>query len=445
MDRLSVAVIVLLALVAGLVSAADEPSWSTLERQFREMPMEARRLTGPLFWLHGDDNETKDRLNLYVDKVAEGHNGSFCTESRPHSDWLGPRWFSDLDVCLQAAKKNDLKMWIFDERWWPSQTIAGKVPPEHAAKRLETSAELVTGPLSLTTAVTGNMVAVIAGRRADTGVEPDSLVDLTPFVREKTLTWDVPAGDWEIMKFAWTLAPKTGQGGWSIVDGASQDCVDWFLKTVYQPHCDRFKDDFGKTIVGFFYDEPETQGDWGTEVGKILAERDVDWKKALVAWKFRLAGDEQIAARYAYIDALGEAWGRTMYGSTLKWCEDRGVSFIGHFMEHSGLYLDHGLGAINLFQMQKYNSMGGMDLVCQQLWPGERTGGIYQLPKLTSSISHAYGKKDDLAMTEIFGAYGQGITYPQMKWLCDWHQVRGVNFMIPHSFNPKAPNDTDCP
>ncbi|MBP6965686.1 MAG: hypothetical protein KBC96_14920, partial [Armatimonadetes bacterium] len=42
-------------------------------------------------------------------------------------------------------------------------------------------------------------------------------------------------------------------------------------------------------------------------------------------------------------------------------------------------------------------------------------------------------------------AYGQGITYPQMKWLCDWHQVRGVNFMIPHSFNPKAPNDTDCP
>jgi len=32
-----------------------------------------------------------------------------------------------------------------------------------------------------------------------------------------------------------------------------------------------------------------------------------------------------------------------------------------------------------------------------------------------------------------------------MKWLLDWHQVSGVNFMIPHSFNPKAPNDTDCP
>ena len=34
--------------------------------------MEARRLTGPLFWLHGDDNETKERLEFYLDKVAEG-------------------------------------------------------------------------------------------------------------------------------------------------------------------------------------------------------------------------------------------------------------------------------------------------------------------------------------------------------------------------------------
>ncbi len=48
-------------------------------------------------------------------------------------------------------------------------------------------------------------------------------------------------------------------------------------------------------------------------------------------------------------------------------------------------------------------------------------------------------------MCEIFGAYGQDITYPQMKWLTDQMQVRGINFMIPHSFNPRAPFDTDCP
>ncbi len=423
--------------------AKPEPSIKTVEQQFTTLPMEARRLTGPLFWLHGD--ESKERLEFFLGKLKEGDNGSFCTESRPHSDWLGPKWFEDLDVCLQYAKKNHLKMWIFDEKWWPSQTVARTVPPEYAAKSLQTSTEIVTGPQRLTTAVAGNMVAVIAGKKTNAGIDSASLINLTLLVRDKTLTWDAPAGDWEIMKFEWGLAPRAGQGGQVIVDGASKDCVDWFLKTVYQPHYDHFKDDFGKTIVGFFYDEPETQGDWGTELSKTFAERDVDANKALVAWKYQLSGEEQAAAKYAYVDALGETWGRTMYGSTLKWCEDRGVEFIGHFMEHNGLYLKRGLGALNLFQMQKYCSMGGMDLVCQQLWPGERRDGIYQLPKLTSSISHAYNKTDDLAMCEIFGAYGQGITYPQMKWLCDEHQVRGVNYLIPHSFNPRAPNDTDCP
>ena len=52
----------------------------------------------------------------------------------------------------------------------------------------------------------------------------------------------------------------------------------------------------------------------------MLAERKVDWKKAYVAYKFELAGDEQIAARYQYLDAFAETWGRTMYGGMTRWC-----------------------------------------------------------------------------------------------------------------------------
>jgi len=31
-------------------------------------------------------------------------------------------------------------------------------------------------------------------------------------------------------------------------------------------------------------------------------------------------GEEQIAARYQYLDAFAEAWGRTMYGGMTDWC-----------------------------------------------------------------------------------------------------------------------------
>jgi len=127
-----------------MAGPAGEMDIGQFETKFRELPLEARQLTGPLFWLHGD--ESKERLELYVDKVAEGGNGAFTTESRPHNDWLGPNWFRDVSICLDAAKKHGLKLWIFDEKWWPSQSVAGKVPARYAAKQLEASSVEAEGP-----------------------------------------------------------------------------------------------------------------------------------------------------------------------------------------------------------------------------------------------------------------------------------------------------------
>ena len=89
--------------------------------------------------------------------------------------------------------------------------------------------------------------------------------------------------------------------------------------------------------------------------------------------------------------------------------------------------------------------MGAIDAVFKQFVPGKKDDSTYQTPKLGSSITHAYGKADDVTMVEIFGARGQDLTYPEMKWWTDLMQVAGVNFLIPHSFNPRAPYDTDCP
>lgn len=424
---------------------------AALEQQFRQLPQEARRLTGPLFWLHGD--ESKERLEMYVAKVAEGGNGCLTTESRPHNDWLGPGWWRDLDICLNAAKRHNLQLWIFDEKWWPSQAVAGKVPPRYAAKRLQVAAVEAEGPrLFEAEGYSGDWyIATVAGRlNAEGKVEGDTLADLAPHIREGKLRWQAPAGKWRIFKFTHKQAPGLIQVGGSqlTVDGASQDCVDWYLQTVYQPHFERYAADFGKTIRGFFYDEPETPGDWGTEVNRVLADWKVDWKKAYVAYKSELAGEEQTAARYQYLDALAETWGRTMYGGIARWCRQRGVVSTGHFMEHSNLYQHREFCAGDMMRLQGHGHMGGIDAVFTQFAMGRRAANdvpCWQTPKLGSSISHVYGKPDDVTMVEIFGARGQDLTYPEMKWWTDHMQVSGVNFLIPHSFNPRAPKDTDCP
>ncbi len=435
-------IIGLALLAAALRMPAAEKSLGEMEKDFRELPIEARSHTGPLFWLHGD--ESRARMEEELEKVLEGGNGTFTAESRPHSDWLGEGWYRDLAICLEFAKKHFMTMWIFDEKWWPSGEVGGKVPREYGSKVLIGTAAAVEGPKPVELEGYGkNLVAVIAGLDSGDGIDGSSLMDLTGKVTAGKLIWAAPEGRWSLMKFTWTYGPK--RDGKYLVDGASRDAVDWYLKTVYQPHYDRFPDDFGKTIVGYFYDEPETPGDWGTEIIPMLKSRGLDWKKALVAWKFKLSGEDQVAAKYQYQDAKAEAWGKTFYGGITEWCHAHRVLSIGHFLEHSHEYLNQNLCAGNMFQLQKYSDMGGIDLVFKQLPPGQRPLGMYQMAKLGSSISHVYGKKDDLTMVEIFGARGQDLTYPEMKWNTDQMQVSGINFLIPHSFNPRAPYDTDCP
>jgi hypothetical protein len=444
-DCKKIVLAIVMLLLAGAQSgrAAEADEFPALEHQFRALPIEARQLTGPLFWLHGD--ESAEQLTGELEKVRDGGNGTFTAESRPHVDWLGEGWYRDLGVCLDFARANRMSMWIFDEKWWPSGEVGGMVPQEYGCKSLVADTRSVSGPGGVELAIPAeHLIAVIAGRDADGGIDGESLLDLTDHITDGRLSWDAPSGKWRVMTFTWEYS--YGPPGHRIlVDGLSRDAVDWYLRTVYQPHYDRFAADFGTTIKGYFYDEPETPGDWGTEVLPMLRERGVDWKKALVAWKFRLAGGEQAAAKYQYQDAKAEAWGRTLYGGLTQWCHERGVLSMGHFLEHERLYASQAKCAGNMFQLQKYSDMGAIDIVYRQLPPGKRLTGTYQTPKLGSSISHVYGKKDDLTMVEIFGARGQDLTYPEMKWDLDQVQVRGVNFIIPHSFNPRAPHDRDCP
>lgn len=433
---------------AILPSPAD---WPARETWFHQLPPEARRGTGPLFWLHGD--ETPARLTQVLDKVQEGGNGTFIAESRGHTDWLGPGWWRDLKVCLDAAKRLDLTMWIFDERWWPSHCVDGHVPPEHAAKVLRGADELVIGggPIERDGFGGADFVAAVAGRVGDDDrLDPESLVDLAPFVSEGKLAWPAPPGVWRVLRFSYGQAPWVGGMGapQRAVDGADSAAVAWYLDTVYRPHADHFGDDFGRTIAGFFYDEPETPGDWGRELPRVLAERGVDWKLAYVAHVFGLAGEKQAAADFQYRDAYAEAWGRTMFGGLTRWCHERGVASIGHFIEHGGGWLDSRACAGDFTRLQRYSDMGGMDVVFTQYRPGRRDDPAepaWQMPKLASSVAHAFGKPDDLTMAEIFGARGQSLTYPEMKWWTDHLLVSGVNVLVPHSFNPRAPFDTDCP
>lgn len=411
--------------------------YDNLKANFLDLPM-AKRLTGPLFWQHGDETDQKNRD--YVKIMQEGGNGHFTIESRPHSDWLGPGWYDDCQKILNDANLYGMKAYIFDEKWFPSFYVDNRVPAEHRARVLQQSAVDVTGPATYNgSGYSGSTyVTAIAGKVVSSQIDGSTLTDLTPYITSGNLSWSVPSGSWKIIKFTWGHTS-------SYLDLATQTAADWFVNYVVKPHYDNT----GATnIAGFFYDEPEYHGNWGIGMEADFTAKGVDYKKCMVSRFYTLAGEDQKKATYEFYEVLGDRVGRIGYGTYRGFLNARGGKLIGHFDEDDWIgpigYLDHGRGAINLMEVQKYSDMGGIDIVCDQVHRRQRPIPEYQLPKLASSISHINNKTDHLGFNEIYGGYGMGLTYDEMKWLSDWNTVQGLNIMVPHSFNPKYP-DTDYP
>ena len=422
-------VMVLLAVVLGTVTAWAMPSVES----FATPTGAARANTGPLFWMHG--TESAERLREYVGRVDESGQGILTAESRPHKDWMGPGWWRDLRIVIDEIKRRGMKVMLYDDYWWPSQYMGGKYPVPREFQCRDVVAQAYargSAPASVT-----NEIVRANARETAKG------------------TYELAADGDKTLVYSWRLfAEKSNHWGhqFHTVNGLDAAAVEWFLREIYEPHYTHFKAEFEDgTIVGFFFDEPQTQSWWGPTLADELKARGEDVAELLTAFKFKLADPEQQArARTRFLDARAETWGRTMYGRQSEWCREHGVYSSGHFLEHMHLYYHHGVCVGNLMQLMKHVEVPGVDLVLHQYYPHLRENrkdqvDFGQMPKYASSAAHVYNRHNGLSWCEIFGGYKQHLTYPQMKWFCDWHQSQGCYYLIPHSFNPKSPDDTDHP
>jgi hypothetical protein len=434
-------IVCLFLLMLCAVGYADK-SYDILKADFLELPLE-KRLSMPLFWIH---NETDVRLKDFVDRIEDGGNGSFVIESRPHYDWLGTGWYDDCKVILDYAKTKGMGAWIFDEEWWPSFVVGGKIPKEHRVRKLLVSAMDRTGGATHTDSghSGSKYIKTVAGKISGSEIDADNLIDLTPYISNGNLSWNVPSGTWKIMKFTWEHLSKDEETN-NHLDVLTQNAVNWFVDNAIKPHYDNT----GATnIKGFFYDEPQFSraANWG-----VGMENDTPyWKEMLVGWFYTLTGEAEAKAKYLYYETMIERYGRIGLGTYRSYVNSKGGKLTGHWIEEdawhngkAGGALNHGQGgALNLMELEKNQDMPAMDLIgYYDMMPSpgtKKNWSTYHLPKLISSVSITNDKEDHLAMCEIFGGAGQDLSYADMKWWGDWCQVKGVNVMDPHSFNTKG-------
>lgn len=436
----------------------------------------------PLFWQHGESEEV---LREEIARMDEAGIHSFIAEARPHPDYLGPGWWRDMEILVDEAKRRGMKMWIFDDGLYPSgcaNNLIAERFPQYTKRYLDCRYIDAIGPLRGSSFWAGGFVedgedllAVVCGRRSDQmdQIDPISLQVLTQGVRDDILWWDVPEGDWRIF-----LLVKTPRGGEDYtkryLDPLSREATARYLELIHEQHYQHLGAEFGKTIAGFFTDEPR----FGSSASYYALPGRTDivlpWTDGLLDDLAAKAGGLENAVRllpslwygappaspdfrYHYMDVVSKRFAENFIGQMGRWCRDRGVKLIGHFVEENGSHARIGYGPGHFFRATEQLDMAGMDVVCN-LYPGRREGTFltplnnydtvfnhWGLAKMTSSAAILDPKKKGLTFCETFGAYGWSEGLKTMKWITDVLCVRGINTLTPHAFSPKECPDPDCP
>ncbi len=90
----------------------------------------------------------------------------------------------------------------------------------------------------------------------------------------------VPEGEWKLV-----VCYRTRNRGphRSYINMMDKESCKVLIDTVYEPHYQHYKDDFGTTIAGFFSDEPEIE----TDISMRWENRSVSWKTRRGAGKWK--------------------------------------------------------------------------------------------------------------------------------------------------------------
>ena len=463
----------------------------------------------PFFWQHG---ETEEVLRKYMNVIHEANIGAVCVESRPHPDFCGDQWWHDMDIILEEAKKYGMKVWILVDSHFPTGFANGAMkdqPLELYRQSITcrqyagTGGETITIPRAeldnaepfepnmMEKMMTHNsadgatkqfdddrMLGVYAIRLdgADGFVNPENRIDLSSAITEEGLKFVVPEGNWKIYVTQLTRNRGAHRDYINMMDKASCKVQ---IEAVYEPHWEHYKEEFGKTIAGFFSDEPELGNGhlydqnnglgcsptmdypWSRELEMRLKEElgeDFAGQLALL-WEQDADAGQTASVRYAYMDGVSRLVEEDFSWPIGEWCRAHGVEYIGHLIEDNNHASKTGSSLGHFFRGLAGQDMAGIDDIGGQVMPGQedvdlnmppfhsRNGSFYHygLGKLGSSAAAIEPLKKGNSMCEIFGAYGWGEGVRLEKYLLDHFMVRGINHFVPHAFSGKEYPDPDCP
>ncbi len=194
---------------------------------FELKDMDPKEYTSIPFWSWNNKLEEKE-LIAQIHEMKKGGMRGFMIHARNglEVEYLSEQWFHLVELCLEEARKLNMRVLIYDEHGWPSGFAGGKLlkNTENRARYLSYQVQKMYDEQAF---------AVFK-------MENDTIRRITQ--------------------------PESGQQEYHCIylksspantDILNPQVVKQFLDIVYEAYYQRFADRFGKELAGFFTDEPQ--------------------------------------------------------------------------------------------------------------------------------------------------------------------------------------------
>lgn len=451
----------------------------------------------PFLWMRGEDEAI---LRNEIEKIYECGIRAVCVEARPHNDFCGAGWWHDMDIVIEEAKRRKMKIWILDDKHFPTGYANGLIETKYPERKKQyincTTADIFGGshkrtlninrmlkptigyweiglPVNEEERKKNQLIAITAVKFGEGDIFKEETIDLLHTYDGTNATFELPEGQWRIYVVYKTRTDGGNEAYINMIDKVSAHTQ---IEGVYEAHYEHYADEFGKTIAGFFSDEPQFGNTneigfdmrlgkkkmplpWSDELQSMMQEKYGEQYLKYLPYLFVETEEQNLGVqiRYDYMDFVSKLYQKNFSEPIGEWCREHGVEYIGHVVEDNGIHSRLGMGAGHYFRAMSGQDMAGIDVIGGQVIYGapvqtrkgmtEADGEFFHfaLGKMGASCGHLDPKKKGRTMCELFGAYGWSFGVRDMKYLLDHLLVKGVNYLVPHAFSMAEYPDIDCP
>jgi hypothetical protein len=428
------------------------PSVRDVAANFKAPPHEYGAIQPFTSWNGPDANERMARIVQDLDRLSA--NGIFIVNVSPGRGvpyYLTPEHMAQMKFVVQEAKKRGMKLWLQDESDYPSGFAGGKIRqqyPQLGMQGIVADIRVRVAPgQTLTMPVPSDTLGIMATETA----RDQTLHNVVPIPvpSDGQLKWTVPnegstpnepGYSWEVVfvRHIYVSSPtrnfnredgtRAKDGYYTLIDYLDADATRAFLKIVHETYRQAIGDEFGKTVLGFFGDEPDYSIAGSPWTPKLLdefqARKGYDLKPYLTQFFAGKLSDEAQRAKADYWDVWSGIFQNSFFGTQAEWCAKYNVEYLVHLNHEENMTaLVRSEG--DFFRDERYVQVPGIDNLSQLLPNLVHTpDGTWRInnnfPKLASSTAHLFGKPK--VWTE--GAGGTGV---DGKYQVDFQMVRGVN------------------